>query len=157
MGLIAICLYLVGALGALLYFLLYLITPEIASAVSESTLIVLRCGAIGGLGGVVYCIRGVYLNKCVRKCWDSDWYVWYLLRPLASCICGGVAFLFMKAGLLLLDASKDQTSNDVGLYALAFIAGLNVDKFLQKIEDIGNAAWGIEKSRTANTKDDKGN
>ena len=35
----------------------------------------------------------------------------------------------------------------MGFYALAFVAGMNVDKFVAKIEDIAQATWGIEKSR----------
>jgi hypothetical protein len=37
----------------------------------------------------------------------------------------------------------------LGFYVLAFIAGLNVDKFLSKIEEIAQTTWGIEKSRAA--------
>ncbi|MCK4824986.1 hypothetical protein KA005_55060 [bacterium] len=40
-------------------------------------------------------------------------------------------------------------TTDLGFLALAFIAGLNVDKFIEKIEDIAQASWGIEKSRTS--------
>jgi len=45
----------------------------------------------------------------------------------------------------------------LGFLALAFIAGLNVDKFITKIEDIAQATWGIEKSRTARSQDTNGN
>jgi hypothetical protein len=64
--------------------------------------------------------------------------------------CGGISFLFLKAGLLLLESNQNADSTDLGFYALAFVAGLNVDKFITKIEDIAQATWGIEKSRTAN-------
>jgi len=37
--------------------------------------------------------------------------------------------------------------------AFAFFAGLNVDKFVGKIEDVGMAIFGIEKSRTARSGD----
>ena len=68
-----------------------------------------------------------------------------------SILTGGVSFLFLKAGLLVLEAQSTGSSTHLGFYALAFIAGLNVDKFISKIEDIAQATWGIEKSRT--TKD----
>jgi len=35
--------------------------------------LVVICTLIGGVGGVVYCLRGVYLNVCVRKSWDDQW------------------------------------------------------------------------------------
>jgi uncharacterized MnhB-related membrane protein len=37
----------------------------------------ITCALIGGLGGVTYCLRGVYLNACVRKQWDDAWQPWY--------------------------------------------------------------------------------
>lgn len=103
---------------------------------------------VAGIGGVVYCLRGVYLNACVRKSWDDEWQPWYYIRPIVSHLCGAVSFLFLKAGLLVLDAEQKTQGTDLGFLAIAFIAGLNVDKFLEKIEDISQATWGIEKSRS---------
>jgi len=111
--------------------------------------LVVTCALIGGVGGVVYCLRAVYLNVCVRKSWDEKWQVWYFIRPIVSHICGAVSFLFLKAGLLLLEAQPKGESTELGFMALAFIAGLNVDKFIAKVEDIAQASWGIEKSRAA--------
>lgn len=107
------------------------------------------CILIGGLGGATYCLRGVYLNACVRKQWDPDWAVWYYLRPFVSLITGGVSWLFLKTGLLLLESSTTQGSSDLGFLVLAFVAGLNVDKFIGKVEELAQTVWGIEKSRTA--------
>ncbi len=107
------------------------------------------CLLVGGAGGCVYCLRGVYLNACVKKNWDSTWIPWYYIRPVVSCVCGTVSALFLKAGLLVLGASHHEVSSEIGFYALAFISGYNVDKFLSKIEDIAQASWGIEKSRSA--------
>ncbi len=109
-----------------------------------------ECILIAGTGGVLYCLRGVYLNYCVRKNWENEWLVWYAIRPIVSLVCGGVSFLFLKAGLLVLEATKETDASNLGFLAFAFIAGLNVDKFLTKIEDLAKATWGIEKSRSAN-------
>ena len=109
--------------------------------------VVAACVLFGGLGGVTYCLRGVYLNACVRKQWDIAWLPWYLLRPIVSLVLGGVSYLFVKSGLLLLGAMQDQTGSQFGIWAISFIAGLNVDRFLAKIEDIGLTVWGIEPSR----------
>jgi hypothetical protein len=107
------------------------------------------CIIMGGFGGVTYCLRGVYLNACVKKTWDKEWYPWYYIRPIVSLICGGISYLFLKAGLLILEAQQNLEATNLGFLALAFIAGLNVDKFISKIEDVAQATWGIEKSRTA--------
>ena len=107
----------------------------------------LFCTTAGGLGGSLYCLRGVYLNACVRKRWDPEWEPWYYIRPFASLVCGLISCLFLKAGLLVLEAGQKGDSSQLGFYALAFVAGLNVDRFVEKIENIAEATWGIEKSR----------
>lgn len=105
------------------------------------------CVLFGGLGGVTYCLRSVYLSACVRKHWNDSWLPWYFLRPVVSLVLGGVSYLFVKSGLLLLGATQDQTGSQLGVWAMAFIAGLNVDRFLAKIEDVGSTVWGVEPSR----------
>lgn len=115
----------------------------------------LLCAISGGVGGCLYCLRGVYLNACVRKSWDPCWQPWYYIRPFASVICGAVSCLFLKAGLLILEAGQRSTASELGFLALSFIAGLNVDKFVSKIEDVAQAAWGIEKSRSASAQKSK--
>lgn len=109
----------------------------------------LLCGVCGGIGGVTYCLRGIYLNACVHDRWSEKWLPWYFIRPLVSFICGVVSCLFLKAGLIVLEAKQAGEPTQLAFYALAFIAGLNVDKFIEKIEDIALVTWGIKKSRTA--------
>jgi hypothetical protein len=120
----------------------------------ETVRVPISCAIAGGLGGITYCLRGVYLNACVRKQWDDAWQPWYYIRPIVSTICGGVSFIFLKAGLLVLDAAQKESANLLGFYALAFIAGFNVDKFIAKVEDIAHASWGIQKSRAGSEKPD---
>lgn len=113
------------------------------------------CAIAGGFGGTVYCLRGVYLNACVRKRWDPDWQPWYFIRPFVSVVCGAVSYLFLSAGLLILESAQKQGASELGFFAFAFIAGLNVDKFISKIEDVAQAAWGIEKSRASGQQKDQ--
>ncbi len=108
-----------------------------------------RCFLIGGLGGVIYCLRGVYLNRSVRNNWKPEWEVWYFLRPIVSCLAGLVAYIFLKAGLLVLDAQEGEATIPYGFLALSFIAGLNVDGFVNRIEDIAQSTWGIRPSRAS--------
>jgi len=117
------------------------------------SLLFIKCGAIGAIGGVLYCLRAIYLNKAVRKTWSSDWYVWYYLRPLTSFLSGAISAVMLKAGLLLLEASSSPESIPYGFLALAFIAGYNVDNFMKKIEALAHTAWGIEKSRVSKEED----
>ncbi|GEK09016.1 hypothetical protein [Pseudoalteromonas peptidolytica] len=57
-----------------------------------------------GVGGSIYCLRGVYLNACVFNRWTPQWMPWYFIRPFVSLFCGAVAFIFLKAGLLVMEA-----------------------------------------------------
>ena len=113
------------------------------------------CGFCGGVGGITYCLRGIYLNACVRENWKNTWLPWYFIRPIVSFICGAASCLFLKAGLILLEAKQSDTTSNLALYALAFVAGLNVDKFIEKIEDVAETTWGIKKSRASSNFDDK--
>ena len=109
----------------------------------------INCVLLATLGGVMYCLRAIYLERCVRKNWDPDWETWYYLRPMTSAISGVVAYIFLKAGLIVLEAEQSVESGNYGFLALAFIAGFNVSNFSQKIEDIAKSTFGIEKSRSS--------
>lgn len=143
-----ICGYLLILIGGSLYYLAC-VALKLLPADFEALQVISQCGAIGLVGGCLYCLRAVYINRCVHNNWSSDWYAWYFLRPIASLISGGVSFLFLKAGLLVLDSSRTSDSSEIGFFALAFVAGLNVDKFVAKIESVAQAIWGIEKSRAS--------
>lgn len=145
---IGIAIYLLVFLGGLVSLLICLLSGNLPSWTMDFHIPII-CGLAGGFGGILYCLRGLYLNYSVKKQWSKDWYPWYFIRPIASILTGGISFLFLSAGLLVLEAQTKTSSSNFGFYALAFIAGLNVDKFISKIEDIAQATWGIEKSRTS--------
>ena len=146
--------YLIGMLFVYCIVGLLLTTNRIVLPY-ESMKLAAYCGLLGGIGGITYCLRGIYLNACVHNRWSEVWLPWYFIRPLVSVICGAVSFLFLKAGLLVLEARQSDSPSNLAFYALAFIAGLNVDKFLEKLEDIAQVTWGINKSRTARKDDGK--
>lgn len=145
---IGIAIYLILFFAGLVSFLIQLLSGQLPDWTITYQLPI-SCGIAGGFGGVLYCLRGLYVNYSARKQWSTEWYPWYVIRPIASIMTGSVSFLFLKAGLLVLEAQPETTSSNFGFYALAFIAGLNVDKFISKIEDLAQATWGIEKSRAA--------
>lgn len=138
-------------LGWLVALLVLLVGPKIFTLPSWyiENILFAQCTYFGCLGGVLYCLRGVYLNKCVFKRWDPDWSVWYFLRPITSSISGLISCIFLKAGLLVLEASSVKNETTFGYLAIAFIAGYNVDNFMKKIESIAQTIWGVEKSRAS--------
>ena len=104
---------------------------------------------IGIMGGITYCLRAVYINKCVKKKWETEWETWYYLRPITSAVSGFASFVFLKAGLLVLDAATKPDQISYGYLAIAFIAGYNVDNFMKKLEEVASSIWGIKKSRAS--------
>jgi hypothetical protein len=145
-----VVLFLLSIFGGMIILAYNLITNNLGEF--EKFRLLLSCILIGGIGGILYCLRGVYLNYSVKDQWSDKWLVWYFVRPLVSMICGGVSYIFLKAGLLVLEAQKETDASNLGFYALSFIAGMNVDNFISKLEDLADATWGIKKSRaTKNT------
>ena len=139
--------YLLIILSAEIWFGIKILNAEIILPENSSTLI--ESILIGGLGGILYCLRSIYLNYSVKNSWSEQWLIWYFLRPITSLMCGGVSYLFLKAGLLVLDAKKESDASNLGFFAIALIAGLNVDKFIKKIEDLAKSTWGIDQSRAS--------
>ena len=113
----------------------------------------INCMNIAALAGVLYCLRAVYLNYSVNKDWDTYWEVWYYLRPIASAVSGLVAYIFLKASIIILEADQAANAGHFGYLAFAFIAGLNVDNFLKKIEGLAKSSFGVETSRTSKKSD----
>ena len=135
-------------------FLVFLVSYLRFSGVLDGfvDLIWIDTALLGLVGGCTYCMRALYLQYCVKKEWDNRWIVWHIIRPFISIICGIVSFLFVKAGLLIFEASSIQTSSHYGIYALAFIAGLNIDNFLKKIEAIFKEFFGIKETKASGEK-----
>lgn len=107
------------------------------------------CLFAGLIGGVVYCLRGIYMSFCVYKKWDDIWVVWHCVRPLVSAFCGGICYFFLLAGVFFLKDVEGADFSAYVYYASAFLAGYNVDKFLEKLESINATLFGVGKSRHA--------
>ena len=73
---------------------------------------------------------------------------------MTSAIGGFASYIFLQAGLLTLGVSACyNASSNFGFWTFAFIAGYNVDNFMNKIESVANEMWGIQESRSYDTKD----
>ena len=135
-------------------FLLLAVLGYLALFPTETTdTLVFKCGIAGGVGGILYCIRGLYVNVGTKDNWEPRWNLWYIARPVASVVMGTIAYIFIRAGLLVLEATDEPTSSHYGYLALSFLAGLNVDNFVKKFESIAESSFGVGRSRAS--KDDK--
>jgi hypothetical protein len=113
------------------------------------------CVAMGGLAGCLYCLRGIYLNYSVKQRWDGPRYaMWYVLRPIVSCMAGGISLVFLNAGLLSLDA-KPAGGSPYGYLAAAFFAGYSVERFLDRLSEIGQSTHGIKQPRSGEADGEK--
>ena len=142
--------YLIGLLIILGLFLLYITGYGLPDWFTNFKVFIV-CLIFGGIGGCVYLLKSVYKHRCALNDWDDSWATWYYVRPIISIVCGGISYIFLKAGLLFLDASINNNSNEYGFIALAFIAGFNVDNFLKWLERIVKGVWGIESSNLSKT------
>ena len=119
--------------------------------------LVIYCFLFGMLGGLVNCLRAFYLHTSLLKDWDSEWEVWYFVRPLVSGIMGIVALIFLKAGLLIFSGEISVVGQEryFAYLAVAFLAGYNVHNFLLKIEEISKTSLGIKKKEPIVKEDNK--
>lgn len=130
------------AIGALWCFRRTELLASVASTTSY------HCALWGAVGGTTYCLRAVYRHRCVDRSWDSGWALWYFVRPIVSFVAGLVAYVFLAAGLLVLNTRIDDTVVPYGYFAVSLIAGYNVDGFMSRMERLAGL-WGIKKSRVA--------
>ena len=114
------------------------------------------CVFTGMMAGILYCLRGLYVNYCTGQ-WDDMWILWYYLRPITSAISGLASYIFLQAGLLTLGNTVPAEAPIYGFLALAFVAGYNVDNFLKKLESISNEIWGIKSTRSSSRAEEQKN
>ena len=131
-GAIAVGMYLLLLLCASITFWCMIVTNTVPPWIVSIKQII-GCVLVAVSGGVLYCLRAVYLNYSVKKQWDEVWIVWYLFRPFASGLMGYVTYLLISAGLVAVGSTSVEHPETL-LYALSFFAGLNVDGFLKKFE-----------------------
>jgi hypothetical protein len=105
---------------------------------------------MGALAGVLYLIRGIYVNFSVRSVWDfKRWWPWYFLRPFASAILGGVSPVFVEMGLMAFNAPGAANASSPAYLAVAFVVGLNVARSLERLEAQAKEKFGIARSNAA--------
>lgn len=144
---IGVGIYLISLLVAAIW-IWYLTELETAPQWVISIKQIIDCILVAVSGGVLYCLRAVYLNYSVRRQWNNVWLVWYLFRPIASGLMGYVTYLIITAGLVAVGSTSAEHPETL-LYALSLFSGLNVDGFLKKFEGQVSSSMKVKGSRQA--------
>ena len=118
----------------------YITHPEISTT---QKLIYLSCA--GGLGGVIYSIRGYYkhiFDKNFRK--DVFW--WYVFRPFISVITGIFSYFIIVGGLLVInkDIGMNYQENTTFFLSIAFLAGFSFTEFCNRLQKLSKKIFVME-------------
>ncbi|HOX08045.1 MAG TPA: hypothetical protein PK280_16725, partial [Planctomycetota bacterium] len=100
----------------------------------------------GGLGAVIYCIRGFYKHYSLGD-YDRRYAFWYLFRPWIGAVLGMVSYLLIVGGLLAFENGlvAGQNLRTKALFvAVAFLSGFSANEFIMKVNAVAKALFGTE-------------
>ncbi len=92
----------------------------------------------GGIGGVVGALYALWWHISERQNFDRNYLMWYLVQPLMGLVLGGITFLILTGGFLILqvDISSDKASTGARLlpYLTAVLAGFRQNFVYEQLE-----------------------
>lgn len=94
----------------------------------------------GFLGGVVWCMHGLY-RWYSRRLFDKHYLYWYILNPWVAAVLGGMFVLTVLSGIVKVDNINDQNSSYL-LHLTSFVVGLATHDFLKLLIRIVSAIFG---------------
>lgn len=134
-------------------FVLMVVTTITYFSKIESVLIksLIYIGSSGGIGGIIFCIRGFY-KSIVSKKFDSIWTWWYIFRPFISIVIGVFVYFFIVGGLLSLGsvAPVDYSRSVMFYCAISFLAGFSFTQFADKLEELASTMFAKKKKEKVN-------
>jgi hypothetical protein len=82
----------------------------------------------GGIGGVVGALYHLWWHISDRQDFDREYFMWYLVQPIMGLVLGGIVFLLLAGGLLILqvnltDTQNTNTARQLLPYLLAVLSG----------------------------------
>jgi hypothetical protein len=82
----------------------------------------------GGIGGVIGALYHLWWHISDRQDFDAQYTMWYMVQPIMGLVLGGIVFLLMAGGLLVLQVDPLSTTNTNTAtrllpYLLAVLAG----------------------------------
>jgi len=92
----------------------------------------------GGIGGVVGALYALWWHISEKQNFDRHYMMWYLVQPLMGLVLGGITFLLLTSGFLILqvDLSDDKASTGARLlpYLTAVLAGFRQNFVYEQLE-----------------------
>jgi len=104
------------------------------------SLIYISCA--GGIGGIVYCIRGFY-QHLFEKDFDNNSTWWYIFRPFLSVVMGVFVYFLIVGGLLSIGqiATADYSKSIMFYCAISFLAGFSFTQVSNKLEELASTLF----------------
>ena len=100
----------------------------------------------GGLGAVVYCIRGFYKHVSIGD-YSPSYVYWYIFRPWIGTVLGMVSYLLIVGGLMVFESGTPASGSLRGkalFLAIAFLAGFSSNEFIMKMNTVSKAIFGVD-------------
>jgi hypothetical protein len=92
----------------------------------------------GGIGGVVGALYALWWHISEKQNFDRHYMMWYLVQPLMGLVLGGITFLILAGGFLILQVNlaDDKASTGARLlpYLTAVLAGFRQNFVYEQLE-----------------------
>jgi len=89
----------------------------------------------GGLGGVCGIFYSLYWHVAIRRDFDRQYVMWYLVQPILGSMIGMIIFMIITVGFFTIQGTP-APANPLFMYLIAFIAGFRQRFFLELIDRI---------------------
>jgi hypothetical protein len=79
----------------------------------------------GGIGGVIGALYALWWHVSDQQDFDRQYMMWYLVQPIMGVVLGGIVFLLLTGGFLLLQIKPSDPNAGARLlpYLVAVLAG----------------------------------
>lgn len=89
----------------------------------------------GGLGGVCGIFYSLYWHVAIKRDFDRQYVMWYLVQPLLGSMIGMIIYMVITVGFLTVQGTPNP-ANPLFMYLIAFVAGFRQRFFLELIDRI---------------------
>jgi hypothetical protein len=118
----------------------YWIGVEQGSATVNLIILLLSTLAWGGIGGVTGALWSLHYHVSVVRDFDKAENLWYIEQPILGMVLGGIVYLIMAAGFLVVQVDLSSPEAAVGAKllpaAVAVVAGFRQNMVLDLIDRV---------------------